>query len=258
MTDLNDDLTDGNISNAMDNAEALNVLATEHMRNGEYDNAVKIYTRVLKLRMKEHGDEPHADVASAYHNLGVVHTKRAGVLMPDSEQQRHVRAHALKCFQSAACTARAALGPLHPNVAVSLVRIGLLLLESRQYYKAMLTFKEALRLRLILYGGQHRSVSNLYNNLGLCSVHLGSFREGKEYFEASLDILRRIVYKDSANEASDGNMAQYDRDKMELADTLFNLGGLYLEWMRRSEDSSKAVDAEEAFAEALRVSLRHR
>jgi len=41
---------------------------------------------------------------------------------------------------------------------------------------------------------------------------------------------------------------------LELADTLFNIGGLCLEWIRRQgPDARRAVDAENAFAEALEV-----
>jgi len=239
----------------MENIEALNTLAMQHVKSGEYDNAVHVFSRVLNLQRRHHGNAPHPAVASAFHNLGIVHAKRSALLLQDSQQQRHVRAQALACFQAAARTARDSLGPLHPNVAVSLVRIGLLLLESRQYYNAMLTFKEALRLRLIIYGGGHRLVANLYNNLGLCSVHLGSFREGKEYFCAALDIERRLVYDSNPDGSHDTDDVQLTQDKLELADTLFNLGGLCLEWMRRSgPDTKKAIDAEEAFAEALSVS----
>jgi hypothetical protein len=42
--------------------------------------------------------------------------------------------------------------------------------------------------------------------------------------------------------------------QLELADTLFNIGGLCLEWIRqKGPDLRRAVDAEEAFAEALEV-----
>lgn len=224
-----------------DAINAMNEVAMRHVENGEYDNAVHIFQRVLAFQVGQYGDM-HPAVASAYHNLGTIHAKRASIL-PEGQQQRHIRAQALECFQIAARTARDALGPLHPNVAVSLVRIGLLLQDSRQFQHAIVTFKEALRLRLAIFGVHHKLVSNIYNNLGLCTLHIGEFAEAAEYLGTAINIQRHVVEKEGS-----------DQDKLELADTLFNLGGLCLEWIRREGPSSvRARDAEEAFAEALEV-----
>jgi len=225
-----------------ENVHVLHRLAMEHVHNGEYDMALMAFMRVLQLQIKAHGPV-HPTVASAHHNLGTVHAKRASVLLPDSAQQRHCRAQALACFQSAARTARDSLGRNHPNVAVSLVRIGFLLLQARQYQNAIVTFQEALRIRLAHYGAHHGLVANLYNNLGVCHMHLGNFEKGREFLEAALDIQRR-VQGDSVI------------GRLELADTLFNIGGLCLEWIRRQgPDARRAIDAEEAFAEALDVRM---
>jgi tetratricopeptide (TPR) repeat protein len=247
----------------------------EHIHNGEYDNALLAFSRVLHMQRERHGDV-HPTVASAFHNLGTVHAKRAAVLMEGSAQQRHVQGQALACFQAAARTARDALGRNHPNVAVSLVRIGFLLLQSRQYQNAIVTFKEALRIRLSCYGGRHALTANLYNNLGVCHMHLAQFEGGREYLQAALDIQRDIAERSIAASAADaggditnngkrtssnggGGSSSSSTDswmnRLELADTLFNIGGLCLEWIRRQgPDARRAVDAEEAFAEALEVS----
>lgn len=233
------------LGHATDNVSILNQLAMEHIQNSEFDMALAAFQQVLEIQKKKNGDI-HPTVASAYHNLGTVHAKRASVMIADSAQQRHCRALALECFQEAARTARHSLGPVHPNVAVSLVRIGLLLQESRQYQNAMVTFKEALRLRLTIYGVRHKLVANLYNNLGLCSMHLGDFEQGQEYLEAAVLIQRDVVAKSGGD--------QLNQDKLELADSLFNIGGLCMEWIRRGGPNLKrAIDAEEAFAEALEV-----
>jgi len=259
-----------------DNVHVLHRLAMEHIANGEYDNALVAFSRVLQKQRKTHGDL-HPTVASAFHNLGTVHAKRAAVLLQDSAQQRHVRAQALTCFQAAARTARDSLGRNHPNVAVSLVRIGFLLLQSRQYQNAIVTFREALRIRLAAYGGQHGLVANLYNNLGVCHMHLAQFQRGREYLDAALDIQRDVVEQQqraaagtTASSSSRNNAPTSSSTstsvsaakkgvwmhRLELADTLFNIGGLCLEWIRRQgPDARRAVDAEEAFAEALEVRI---
>jgi tetratricopeptide (TPR) repeat protein len=123
------------------------------------------------------------------------------------------------------------------------MRIGLLLLESKQYQNALVTFKEVLRLRICVLGTQHRLVANVYNNMGLCCVHLGNFEEARDYLELATKIQRNIVIQD-----------KHIQDMLELADTLFNLGGLNLEWIRREGvDRAKAIDAEQKFAEALQI-----
>jgi tetratricopeptide (TPR) repeat protein len=228
--------------------DTLNAKAMEHVQAEDFDVALQLFARVLAIHQKRDG-QLHPTVASSYHNLGTVHAKRAALTTEDSVQQQHCRAQALECFQAAARVARDSLGHNHPNVAVSLVRIGFLLLQSRQYQNAIITFKEALRIRLAHYGAQHGLVANLYNNLGVCHMHLGQFGEGSEFLDSGLDIQRHI-----ANETQ--WLKKNDRwiNLLELADTLFNIGGLCLEWIRRQgPDARRAVDAENAFAEAFEV-----
>lgn len=132
----------------------------------------------------------------------------------------------------------------HDSFLVSLVRIGLLLLESKQYQNALTTFKEALRLRMCSLGSQHRLVANVYNNMGLCCVHLDRFEEAKSCLEAAALIHRRVLQTEKCS-----------RYYLELADTLFNLGGLCLEWIRKDGFIMETAKiAEECFEEVLVVS----
>jgi tetratricopeptide (TPR) repeat protein len=228
--------------------DALNAQAMECVQAGDFDMALQLFARVLAIHQKRDG-QVHPTVASSYHNLGTVHAKRAALTSEDSMQQQHCRAQALECFQAAARVARDSLGRNHPNVAVSLVRIGFLLLQSRQYQNAIITFKEALRIRLAHYGSQHGLVANLYNNLGVCHMHLGHFGEGREFLDSGLAIQRHIATETQGQKKNDRWI-----NLLELADTLFNIGGLCLEWIRRQgPDARRAVDAENAFAEAFEV-----
>lgn len=167
-----DDLTDRarEIATANhENVDALNAAAMQHVQAGEFDAALEAFARVLAIHQTRDG-AVHPTVASSYHNLGTVHAKRALQQAEDSTPQLYCRAQALECFQAAARVARDSLGRNHPNVAVSLVRIGFLLLQSRQYQNAIVTFKEALRIRISFYGAHHGLVANLYNNLGVCHM----------------------------------------------------------------------------------------
>ena len=233
--------------------EELNARAMEHVQRREYDQALDDFTTVLQIQQDQHPNATHPAVASAHHNLGTVHAKRAAVLPADSAAQRNARAAALECFQAAARTARDSLGPTHPNVAVSLVRIGFLLLQSRQYPAAVVTFQEALRIRIEHYGPRHGLVANLHNNLGVCYMHLAKFGAGFSELQQALAIQRHVVREQERRSSSTSEMWVH---LLELADTLFNIGGLCLEWIRRqSPGVGRANDAEEAFRETLQVCL---
>jgi tetratricopeptide (TPR) repeat protein len=233
----------------------MNQMALTLVKREQFEDAIALFHKVLQLSIQTYG-LVHASTAAAYHNLGTVHAKRAhkyATVMPDSLQQRHCRKLALENFQAAARTARDALHPNHPNVAVSLVRVGFLLLQSRQYSNAITTFQEALRIRLAAFGPSHGLVANLYNNLGVCSMHMGKFEEGQTYLQNALLIQRNIVNQDQQQPPTAKNQTRVVH-QLELADTLFNVGGLCLEWIRRQgPDTRRAQQAEDAFAEALEI-----
>lgn len=232
--------------------EQLNAAALEHVHRAEYDSALQIFTRVLQIYKTQ--NHPKSLQASAYHNLGTVHAKRAAMLPEDSPAQRHCRATALEHFQAAARHARDSLGANHPNVAVSLVRIGFLLLQSRQYPHAVVTFQEALRIRLAAFGREHGLVANLYNNLGVCHMHLQEFAQGRDQLELALQIQRDLVENEDGHQKNMSTSTDPWVHQLELADTLFNLGGLHLEWIRKQgPDVRRRKDAIAAFTETWQV-----
>ena len=226
------------------NEEAMNAV-----EEGRLNDAVELFGKVLNIQKKAHGDK-HATVASAYHNLGTVQAKRASALSEDAVAQQLCRTAALEAFQAAARTARDSLGPTHPNVAVSLVRIGFLLLHSKQYSNALITFAEALRIRLAAFGKNHALTANLYNNLGVCHMHMEEFEQGRRALHTGLGIQRKLCAESDARAKTNGTVPW-----LELADTLFNIGGLCLEWIRKQgPDLRRAEEGEDSFAEAYEVS----
>lgn len=228
--------------------EQLNEAAMDAVQDGSLNDAVEMFGKVLSMQKALHGSK-HPAVASAYHNLGTVQAKRAAALSDDAVAQQLCRTSALEAFQAAARTARDSLGPSHPNVAVSLVRIGFLLLHSRQYSNALITFAEALRIRLTAFGKKHALTANLYNNLGVCHMHMEEFDQGRRALHAGLVIQRLICAESDAKAKSDGSVPW-----LELADTLFNIGGLCLEWIRKQgPDLRRAEESEDSFAEAYEV-----
>jgi hypothetical protein len=149
------------------NVNEMALAAQNSVEQGDYDVALTLFGKVLDFYLKQYG-ERHPLVASAYHNMGMVHALRSDLLLEGTLQQTHVRQQALECFQRAARTARDSLGKNHPNVAVSLVKIGFLLLQERQFNPALVTFEEALRIRTTHYvdNPHHPLIANLHNNIG--------------------------------------------------------------------------------------------
>jgi Tetratricopeptide repeat len=235
--------------------QTIQAKALQHVQDQQYELALQCFEQVLQYHL-EHSGRAHPATASAHHNLGTVHAKRATVAA-DTLRQRHCRQSALECFQAAARSARdSSLGPDHPNVAVSLVRVGFLLLQSKQYRNSLVTFQEALRIRLAAFGRDHGLTANLYNNLGVCSMHMGEFERGRECLQQALEIQRNLLSSSSPPPPSTPN-TERDSIELELADTLFNIGGLCLEWIRRQgPDARRASEAESAFYEALEIRTR--
>ena len=101
-------------------------------------------------------------------------------------------------------------------------------------------------------------------------MHLGQFAHGRDLLHHALTIQRTLLSKADAEsdaggeEKKDhgsptgngvgGGVGTSTSQALELADTLFNIGGLALEWIRRQgPDTRHAEDAEAAFEEALEV-----
>eukprot|EP00542_Grammatophora_oceanica_P014665 CAMPEP_0194050194 /NCGR_PEP_ID=MMETSP0009_2-20130614/33830_1 /TAXON_ID=210454 /ORGANISM="Grammatophora oceanica, Strain CCMP 410" /LENGTH=1390 /DNA_ID=CAMNT_0038696681 /DNA_START=190 /DNA_END=4362 /DNA_ORIENTATION=+ len=236
-------------SSRVPDVNAMNDAAKEHVSHGEYDLALVLFGQILSIYKKKHG-VAHPLVASAYHNLGMVHSQRATQATEGSLEQRHVRQQSLECFQAAARTARDSLGKNHLNVAVSLVRIGFLLLQARQYDNAVVTFQEALRIRLVHFGhNPHPLVANLYNNLGVCHMHLKNFDEGERFLQRALDIQRHILRVERLDCTRDELRSRL----LEVADTLCNLGGIHLESLEQGYSQRHIDNAKVSFTEALEI-----
>jgi tetratricopeptide (TPR) repeat protein len=252
-----------NVANDEETAklENLHTTASNAVRSGKFDVALTAFNTILQIQLERNG-RSHAATAAAYHNLGTVYAKRASMINAsnddDEEAQRQSRMAALECFQAAARCARDASADIehpHPNVAVSLVRVGFLLLQAKQYQNAIVTFQEALRIRITHYGKLHALSANLYNNLGVCCLHMGEFEQGLYHLEQALEIQRHLVSKTGRGSPKhQGNESAIAAHQLELADTLFNIGGLCLEWMRRQgPDARRADEAEAAFLECLQL-----
>ena len=91
-------------------------------------------------------------------------------------------------------------------------------------------------------------------------MHLHEFQTGKQHLQAALRIQRQLVAQQAENNNSNDNKLNDSEEEpswvhqLELADTLFNLGGLHLEWIRKQGPHvRRRDDAVQAFLETYQV-----
>jgi tetratricopeptide (TPR) repeat protein len=145
---------------------------------------------------------------------------------------------ALTNFQLAARVRKGSLGSAHPDVAISLVKVGISLMLKHEFDAALQAFFEALSIRKRALGALHPSLARVYNNIACVHVEFNELREARRAFEAALDIQRNAL----CHEPDSGPLM------FGAATTLCNLGYLY----RFRERHQKAALV---LKEALEVSL---
>ena len=245
------------LSLALEGKKRINFLSTRASQcvgTGDFEEALGILRDVLKIQKSKFG-EMHSEVASAHHNIGIVHAKCAQNSSNVSDS-RESNAFAMKEFRVAAHVARQTKGEYHPSVAVSLARIGLIQIQVESHIDAFVTFKECLRIRQRAFGKKHSLVGKIHNNLGVVYLSLEKFREGLDAFESACMILKRTIRK-----LDRGDLETIGDIELDLADTLCNIGSAGLDWAEKKELSGErklklAKYAVVAFDEAILIRCR--
>mmetsp|Transcript_19910 Transcript_19910/g.30122 ORF Transcript_19910/g.30122 Transcript_19910/m.30122 type:complete len:1296 (-) Transcript_19910:1057-4944(-) len=233
--------------------ERLSAKASHFLSAGNFDDALEIFSDLLQCQKSLLG-HAHPLVASTHHNIGVVHTKCASKASR-MEEEELFNILAIKSFRKAASIARKTLGS-HPNVAVSLVRIGLILLQVGQYDDAVVTFQECLRIRQKAFGDKHPLVAKVYNNLGVAYLHVYDYERGLKAFESAKNIQRQSLKKLLSQCGDDLEVYQVE---LILADTLSNIGSICLDWIEFDKNITQINLLEKAlqsFDESLAIRER--
>jgi tetratricopeptide (TPR) repeat protein len=169
------------------NLQAIHDMASEHLRQKEYDEALEVSEEILRGLQTRYGEE-HKRVGTAYHNRGIVQMHMA-----------HYEA-AIQSYQDAIRIRKATLGDDHADVATSLAQLGVAHLEQHQPRKALVAFREALHLRRQWYGNDHLKVAKILHNIGCALYELNELEMAKVAWEEALKI-QRVALKSSASEA---------------------------------------------------------
>ena len=142
-----------------------------------------------------------------------------------------------------------------------LVRLGFILLGMEQFENALVTFEEALRVRIASLGGDHALVSKIQNNIGVTCLQMKRYADAGEAFRSALKIQRKVLSRLSID-CREGHVKEdfLQRAKLELADTLCNVAALNLTWAEteqwtKNKELSLLDESISTFEEAMKIRL---
>jgi tetratricopeptide (TPR) repeat protein len=202
------------------NLQAIYDMASEHLRQEEYDEALEVFEEILRGQLTRYGD-PHKRVGTAYHNRGIVQMRMG-----------HIEA-AVQSYQEAIRIRKATLGDDHADVAVSLAQLGVAQLERQQPRKALLAFRESLQIRRQWYGNDHPKVAKILNNIGCALYELKELEMAKVALEEALKI-QRLALKSTAPDLWQALL-------LGITATQWNLASIQL-WESAYEDAAVTLE----------------
>lgn len=149
-------------------AEVLNKLGTACYQSGDHDNAVKAFTRGLRLLEKTLGND-HPDVATSLNNLALIHYSKG----------RYEQAEPL--YRRALMIDERVLGYDHPSVATDLNNLALLYKKQGNLDAAEPLLKRALSIKERTFDPGHPSLVTGLKNYASVLRSLGRTEEAKEF-----------------------------------------------------------------------------
>lgn len=174
------DVDNGTFLEAEKNLQAIHEMASEHLKQGEFVEALEVFEEILRGQLARYGED-HYRVGTALHNIGIVHMRRGD----------YVRA--LEVYKEAVRVRKMALDPFHADVAASLAQLGVAYMERNKHRKAIGAFREALKIRRRCLGNDHPKVAKILNNIGCSLFELDELEVAKVAFEEALDIQRNLL-----------------------------------------------------------------
>jgi Tetratricopeptide repeat len=217
------DVDNGTFLEAEKNLQAIHDMATEHLEQGEYAEALEVFEEILRGQLARYGED-HYRVGTALHNIGIVYMRRGDY------------ARALEVYKEAVRVRKMALDPFHPDVAVSLAQLGVAYMESGKHRKAIGAFREALKIRRKSLGNEHPKVAKILNNIGCSLFELDELEVAKVAFEEALDIQRNLLRNPPSEIVSEKLM-------LSIASTQSNIASIKLYC---GQFDAACVDLEEA------------
>jgi len=201
-----------NLLHVENNLRAIHEVAAEHLKHGEYAEALNVFEEILRGQIERCGPKS-ARVGTALHNISIVHLKIRNYTK------------AVESCREAIQVKKEVMGDDHPDVAVSFAHLGITHLECRQLQESLEAFREALRIRRKFLGYKHARVAKLLNNIGCVLFELDECAAAKLAFDEALDIQRKHMLGEcGANQSKDAA----NRALLSIAATQCNIASIYL------------------------------
>lgn len=159
-------------------APCLANLGTTWQDLGEYKEAIKILEKASALDEKNNNESQQT--ATIFSMLG---TSWLGL---------GDRKKALKYFEKGLEISKRILGDSHPDVAIGLKNIGLVLIEEKQYQQAKKYLDEAIEIDLKVYGKNHSMIANGLINQGTLYGQQKEYSLAISNFEQAISIIESI------------------------------------------------------------------
>jgi tetratricopeptide (TPR) repeat protein/tRNA A-37 threonylcarbamoyl transferase component Bud32 len=112
---------------------------------------------------------------------------------------------------------------IFPEAASLFNRAGLYALERAEYGQASLLLRQALDMRLELYGYEHPDVPESLNDLASCYLLQGDYEQAEDYYQQALVIQERLqglIHTDVAVALNNLGMLNYQLGRYSIAETL--------------------------------------
>lgn len=179
--------------------------ALQHIDNNEFDEAVQVFTTILRSHTEKFGDRHHL-VGNAWHNIGMVR-------MYAGETKE-----ALEAFEKSIKIKSKALGADHPETASSMLKIALLQLGAGDDAIARSTLVGIRDSMMHVLGQGHPLLAKILNDLGVV------YYQGKDILNARRCI--QLAYDYQRKYLDEGDSFVNKASEIALSNTLANMGFL--------------------------------
>ncbi|HIP15217.1 MAG TPA: shikimate dehydrogenase [Sulfurimonas autotrophica] len=179
-----------------------NNLASLKKSEGDYMEAIKLYSKALKLQKKlDNNETPHT--ASIYDNLAYVYKKLANYK------------EALILYNKALEIREEILGKEHITTAITYYNIATVYMNFGNYTHAETYYLKALTIQKSVHGLQHPEIASLYESLGILYIQQSTIltdtyknkskellQKGKKFLLDSLAMRHKLLKEDHLDIAS--------------------------------------------------------
>jgi len=171
-------------------------IATLYRDCADYDNALRLLSRILEIREKILGLK-HPDTAEAYNNIGHVCFRQGDY------------SSALELYEKALKIREKVLGLEHPDVAKAYSDIAAVYFRLCEFSCALEWQEKALAIREKVLGVTHPDTASSYNNIATICFRQGNHPKAMELYEKALNIRKEVLGAEHPDTASTYNNIAY-------------------------------------------------